>query len=334
MGVPLVAILGAGASRGSGEYKARLRPPLTVNLFDEDVYGEQLRLYDLAHQAGRLIEQERSQDDALALERVLREMRESSFPHHRHMALAVPLYLQHLLYAVSVENYAQARRYDRLIERLLRLPYVCFMTLNYDVLLDRRLSGHRRLASLDDYISPEENWSLIKLHGSVNWWHPATEPFIASAPPRDLEWIDSEFFCALPDMPLESIRGGPPDSSIQRYPALAMPEGAGDRLVLPDKHRWFVNNRLKSESQIDLLVIGYSGLDTEVLSLLASLNCKVRRMTVVNRNGIAAEQVLTRFRAAGIDPIWPKVVLSDFAEWAGGDGLNGLVDEYDGPYSD
>jgi hypothetical protein len=66
------------------------------------------------------------------------------------MALAVPPYLQHLLLTVSEELYSSALHYDRLIERLLRLPYVHFVSLNYDVMLDRRLSAHRPLSRLTD----------------------------------------------------------------------------------------------------------------------------------------------------------------------------------------
>jgi hypothetical protein len=73
---PLVAILGAGASRGCGDFDETMPrlgmevriPPLTVDLFDEHKYGTVLRKYDLAHQAGRFIAEERAQDDALGLE--------------------------------------------------------------------------------------------------------------------------------------------------------------------------------------------------------------------------------------------------------------------------
>jgi hypothetical protein len=91
MGVPLVVILGAGASLASGDHGGRpLRPPLTVDLFDEDRYGGVLSRYELAHQAGRFITQERADNDALALEHVLHGLRTSEHAHHRHMAIAVP----------------------------------------------------------------------------------------------------------------------------------------------------------------------------------------------------------------------------------------------------
>jgi hypothetical protein len=160
MTVPLVAILGAGASRGCGDFDERVVrlgtdvriPPLTVDLFDESKYGDVLRKYDLAHQAGRFIEEERAQDNALGLEAALHRLSTSNHTHHRHMALAVPPYLRHLLLAVGEQLYPDALHYDRLIERLLRLPYVFFVSLNYDLILDRRLSAHRHLSDLDAYI--------------------------------------------------------------------------------------------------------------------------------------------------------------------------------------
>jgi hypothetical protein len=70
--IPLIVILGAGASRGAGHFQDNYEfpsapevPPLTVDLFSEQKYGPILREYDLAHQAGRFIERERAQDDAL-----------------------------------------------------------------------------------------------------------------------------------------------------------------------------------------------------------------------------------------------------------------------------
>lgn len=153
---PLVAILGAGASRGSGEYRSslvpianeRLVPPLTVDLFDEKRYREVLSQYHLAHQAGRLLNEQMGQDEALGLEHALHGLKASAFPHHKHMAVAVPPYLQDLLHQVSEDQYTQAVHYDRLIEQLLRLECVFFVSLNYDVLLDRRLDGHHQLWEL------------------------------------------------------------------------------------------------------------------------------------------------------------------------------------------
>jgi hypothetical protein len=338
--VPLVAILGAGASRGSGFFHDNMPrppapevPPLTVDLFNEQRYGPILCEYDLAHQAGRFIEQERAQDDALGLETVLHRLSNSDYQHHRHMALAVPPYLQHLLFAVSQGLYTGALHYDRLIERLLCLPYVYFVSLNYDLLLDRRLNAHRPLDALPDYISNDKNWALIKPHGSVNWYHDS-EPFVPSKPPSNLSWNSGMFECTPPDAGLEEIRdlrrGRPAYSN--RYPALAAPEGPDDRLVLPQAHQEFFSMGLHRAQQIDILVIGYSALDDEVLRLIRETGTKLRHITVVDQNRETATAVLERITNAGLNPVWKEILDSDFASWSSDGGLTRLVDEYDGPY--
>ncbi len=333
MAVPLVVILGAGASRGSADYAGRLPPPLTIDLFEEAVYGDHLRVYDLAHQAGRYITQERRNDDTLGLEHALHGLRTSEFGHHRQMALAVPPYLQALLHAVSEQHYSEAFRYDRLIERLLRLDFVCFITLNYDLLLDRRLNALHRLETFDDYISSDKNWWLIKPHGSVNWYHRAGQSFDPAAPPKGLHWSEDEYECELPTASLRRIRGVDPGSETVRYPALAMPEGPDDRLVLPGKHAAYTRERLRGAHQVDLLVIGYSGLDTKVLDLMKSTDPNVRRLTIVDRGLDRAMLVRERLRETGFTWVWENVAPGDFAEWTDGGGLDSLVDQYDGPYS-
>jgi hypothetical protein len=330
--VPLVVILGAGASRGSANYARRLCPPLTVDLFDEEIYGDLLEMYDMAHQAGRFIGRERTGNSALALEHVLSELRTSEFVHHRQMAVAVPPYLQHLLHSVSDAHYRKAFRYDHLIERLLRLPYVYFVTLNYDVLLDRRLASHHPLRDLDDYIARGKKWSLIKLHGSVNWYRKTVERFRLASPPAFLSWNKEEFGCVAPDTPLDAIRGQSSAGLTRRYPALALPEGPDDQLVLPSQHLEFLKQGLSGAPQIDLLVLGYSGLDHQVLKLLSKRKSDVRRMTIVNSDYLAAVEVNDRLQGAGVRAVWPEMFDGDFAGWVDDGHLDRLVDEYGGPY--
>lgn len=329
--VPLVVVLGAGASRGSANYGSLLRPPLTVDLFNEDLYGDLLEIYDMAHQAGRFITRERAQDSALALEHVLHQLRTSEFAHHRQMAVAVPPYLQHLLHAISDQHYRKAFRYDHLIERLLRLPYVYFVTLNYDLLLDRRLAAHHPLDELEDYISNDKNWSLIKLHGSVNWYREASEVFRPASPPSSLTWEELEFGCVPLDSSLDEIRHST-NNLTYRYPALAMPEGPDDQLVLPSRHVWFLEQGISGAHQIDLVVLGYSGLDTQLLGLLNKRRSDIRRMTIVNSDPQAAVAVSTRLQEAGVNAIWLDVFGGDFGEWIDDGHLDRLVEEYGGPY--
>jgi hypothetical protein len=341
--VPLVVILGAGASRGSGQYRPSsiqlvnqpLVPPLTVDLFDERRYDEVLSRYDLAHQAGRFLNEQMGQDDALGLEHALHSLKHSAFDHHKHMAMAVPPYLQELLHQVSEDRYTQAVHYDRLIEQLLRLECVFFVSLNYDVLLDRRLDGHHQLWELEDYLGTSRNWSLIKPHGSVNWSHLTTTAYLSATPPIDLSVDRSTFFFDRPTASLQQLRPAaePSASTTSFYPALAMPEGPDDTLVLPGEHRKFFLDSITAARKIDILVIGYSGLDRQILDLIASAGCEIRHMTIVNQDEATAEDVFRRFEAAGLKSIWRVVADADFATWSSDGGLNLLVEEYDGPYS-
>jgi hypothetical protein len=250
------------------------------------------------------------------------------------MALAVPPYLQHLLFAVSQGLYSGALHYDRLIERLLCLPYVHFVSLNYDLLLDRRLSAHRPLSTLADYISDDKNWALIKPHGSVNWYHSADELFVPSKPTNGLGWKSDTFDCVPPDVTLDEIRGERfvDPSHSDRYPALAAPEGPDDRLILPQAHQEFFSMNLHCAQEINMLVIGYSALDGEVLKLIRATEAKVRHITVVNQNEPMAAAVLDRITNAGLNPVWNEVIDADFASWSNDGGLTRLVEEYGGPY--
>jgi hypothetical protein len=309
-------------------------PPLTVDLFDESKYGEVLRKYDLAHQAGRFIEEERAQDNALGLEAALHRLSTSSYTHHRHMALAVPPYLRHFLLAVGEQLYPDALHYDRLIERLLRLPYVFFVSLNYDLILDRRLSAHRHLSDLYAYIRGD-NWSLIKPHGSVAWSHTTSEAFIPERPPADLQWDHVSFECLPPESkPSELLGLRFTDSRLtDRYPALAAPEGPDDRLVLPSAHSEFFGQALYAAREIDILVVGYSGLDHEILRFIRGADPKIRYMTIVSSTLAEAEEVGERFRDSGLEPVWYEPVSGNFASWSNSGGPNRLIEEYGGPYS-
>ena len=156
------------------------------------------------------------------------------------------------------------------------------------------------------------------------------EGFNPFMPPANLAWDPSTFACVAPNATLDVIRGGP--AHIARYPALALPEGPDDRIVMPREHTECFVRRVHAAGTVDVLVIGYSGLDREVLGLLRHADPKVRRMTIVDRNLNAAEEVMQRFHDADIDAVWPYAFDGDFASWTDGDGLNKLVDEYCGPY--
>ena len=70
---------------------------------------------------------------------------------------------------VSKDYAPHPDNYDRLVSEALRLDRVAFVTLNYDTLLDKRLEIHAPINAMSDYVSTTRKWSLVKLHGSVDW---------------------------------------------------------------------------------------------------------------------------------------------------------------------
>ncbi len=174
-----VAIFGAGASFDSVPENAPhpatvlpdFRPLLTDFLFSNRAIRTQyLKEYpavrDLAATIVRMLP---SYDGSL--EKVLSAISETSKLHRAAQLVEVPLYLTDLFWKAS-EYATPPINYTFLIDQLLdRYDKVAFITLNYDLLLDRALSertyGGPSFTGMRSYV--RDTWALVKLHGSVNW---------------------------------------------------------------------------------------------------------------------------------------------------------------------
>jgi hypothetical protein len=317
----LVVIIGAGASfdcSGPGVELRNLdwRPPLVTELFDTRArFARVLHEYRLAEMAAADI-RPAIRSGAVAIERFLRErLRESDDPYARRRFRQVPLYLQELLFNAGRTNgrgFTQhPDNYDALINAALALEDVVFISLNYDTLLDRRLFAYPPgLHSLDAYISPDPNWCLIKLHGSVNWGRPLTRQTDAHIQPNT-EILNSYFDQAADDEigrdivlrnhdVLDDIRY---EDRRLYYPALSVPLGSTDELVCPPHHVAHLERKLRELPALNLLVIGYSGLDQEVLRLLRDAGRPPTVLRVVNgdseRGALAAMAINQQFGSRG-----------------------------------
>lgn len=139
----------------------------------------------------------------------------------------------------------------------------------------------------------------------------------------------------LAQRPPFSLRGVRGNSNYEhgpttRYPALALPEGPKDELVLPSQHRNHFEWTLNAASEIDVLVLGYSALDTEVLDLLGRSKARIRRMTVVNRDPESTLAVYCRIEEHGIRAVWPDTFDGSYEHWVDGPGLSEWVREFGG----
>ena len=188
----LFIVLGAGASYdcvalktdsdepdpGVTRVNVQYRPPLAKDLFSsEQVFDEILRKYPLATALSEEIRsrlRKSSEEQNATLEEILKELQSSPSLDTRRQVWEIPLYLQELLWTVS-DKYVETggTKFHTFVRRVLDSPFdqVLFLTLNYDLLLDRAISDHTRqkFLTMESYSPSGVKWTLVKAHGSVNW---------------------------------------------------------------------------------------------------------------------------------------------------------------------
>lgn len=214
----------------------------------------------------------------MTLERFLREeFRDSSHPPDRAKFHAIHFYLQELLIRISKGYTQHPDNYDRLIYATERLPRVVYISLNYDTIFDDRLRKLETgtLLHLDSYVDGNRRWQLIKPHGSVDWAQqlqqtPAdlgNKAFWVQTPP-DLDVVPDSYR-VMPGADADALRLDYSKPDVAFYPALSAPLGSPDALTCPSGHLDFLRAEIAAQDKLDVLMLGYSGLDDEVLKLFA-----------------------------------------------------------------
>lgn len=285
-----------------------MRPPLVQDLFDPS-FHQVLARYPRAEAAAADIRHGLA-NEALVIEQYLRKSLRDGNRYDQLRYWAVPLYLQDLFVETARGYPLQPDNYDRLINSALSLNLeVVFVTLNYDTLLDDRLAIYRRLDSLEAYIDPAEAWSLIKLHGSVNWGRLVLNPpsQLAGGENESAHFSRTFESVGVPELSdeialrpgaLRQARLGRRDPPQLYFPALSVPLGSADELVSPPAHVAFLKNWLDAQERLNVLVIGYSGLDQEVLRLLKASGSRLASLLVVNGSKERGVATLARFAQA------------------------------------
>jgi hypothetical protein len=330
----LFVIIGAGASfdctPGTVPRANEFWPPLTPQLFTPGPgYSPILAQYPLAKAVAA--ELSAIAPDALRLEKELRERyRDSEHAHDRRKFLGVLPYLQELLYTVSYKYTDFPQNYEVLVTKLLRLPSVVFISLNYDLLLDNALLAYDNDKAIGWYLRDGRNWSLIKLHGSVDWGRKILgegHGIGAFTDPSEETRIAAHIEQRSGD--LATIRGfhSAAHTGNLYFPALAAPVGQADELVCPPQHVDFLKRRLTETQPLHLLVIGYSGLDHEVVSLIRESERGVKTLTIVDNGEEAAWEVANRLVRQGITTEDAKFAHWGFNEWVRDGGLDNFLAE-------
>jgi hypothetical protein len=180
----LLVILGAGASYDSapsrpthdGNYSnLPNRPPLANELFaDRQYFGDVMQKY---HHCLPIVTRLRHNWDRIPVELELQALQASAiaYPERHRQLAAVRYYLQDILWNCAsnwLRETQNISNYRTLVDDIEQWQKpgekVCFVTFNYDTLLDEslRYAGYH-FADLSAYIA--RDLILVKLHGSVNW---------------------------------------------------------------------------------------------------------------------------------------------------------------------
>ena len=243
----LMVIFGAGASYDS---VARLRgvaepcrPPLADELFEArpifmpvmKIFGRCRAVVPYLQRSGVSVEQE--------LAKIAEQAKQFS-PASCEL-LAIQLYLSEALYVcerdwadrhIGVTNYATlVREIERW--RLATGEQVCFVTFNYDTMLETAMQEVLRfqIVDMDTYISKRSPYRVIKLHGSVDWWR-VVEGYVCPENSMDT-FID--------DAPILNISNHFRRFKTQRTlhldgavvaPAIAIPVHKKDQFACPQEH--------------------------------------------------------------------------------------------------
>jgi hypothetical protein len=333
----LLVVLGAGASfdcmprsaqSWSDDLSARyalekrtwseVRPPLAADLVaSTSFHNEIIARYPAC---APLVAALREPSDVVFEQRLedIITLREGD-PHLKRQLLAMRFYLRDLLASCLVYAHSSAfngivTNYTTLVGRLLdwsraQNAYVCFVTFNYDLLLDRALEAAAGV--LTSQLDPHEHGqhvSLLRPHGSVAWeWreHEADDNMIG--PLTGIEHAQ-HVLTRLGREPLE-VRDAPvvldvlpmdvaPGPRRVSIPALALPLiGKPDGAVWPDVQRDFLGSALRGKVT-RMLVVGWHAADTHLLPAIQAAASPACDLMVITKGMDEAEHVLEQLGIA------------------------------------
>jgi hypothetical protein len=282
----LLVILGAGASfdsyasrpASSGQYRAMdHRPPLADELFgDRHHFGAVMERYgkclDIATRLRHLPE-------GVSIEKVLQDLQSEAgeYPERVQQLVSVRYYLQDILYHCSTNwwNSCQGMlNHRQLLDDIKRWhrkgSRVCFVTFNYDILIDYAFASTGfPISNFKDYISQE--FLLIKLHGSVNWGRIVRTPLtrdLLDSPDKMARELISRF--GEIQITKEYVMGtNPPPASNSDYgvvPALAIPVESKLEFECPEELVEALKSFIPHVTKV--LIIGWRGTERPFLDLL------------------------------------------------------------------
>ena len=306
----LVIITGAGASHdcvqsSRANINSEFTPPLTKNLFNtalqEDnptnkVIALHLSNNHLAYQVGYKFHSSFSGHKLEQnLVKHLLEYKNRKKYIIKNQYWSVPIYLYELFWDISRKYlptpYGLPSNYKILIDEISKSKYnqIIWLNLNYDLLADYaiKISVISQFSSLDDYMQLETKDGLrikyTKPHGSVNWWRKILIPGGLRFDQIKDGLVPEDFEEQLtPGIYTQLISG----DDNKRYPAISAPIGKYD-FVYP-KHIEAIVPDLKSTT--DILCIGFSALDNDILNLIKEHVPQIIKLKIINGSHMAGKE--------------------------------------------
>jgi hypothetical protein len=304
-GSGLLVILGAGASFDSvcgGEPVTP--PPMTAGLVEASALTN--RILDRYPQASPIVDHLRRRIGqnpefeevvrAVSLEQALEEYVASrnTRPHVLNQIMAFRLYLRDLLEGCTqsvLGGNGQITNYTLLVRKcyewaLERQSKVCFVTFNYDTLLDRACAIQfgfvDHCPELLGFTDPHVAY-LLKPHGSITWaWpHPAghntvsNDAIIAAGEPAETVQAEPRFVG----------NGASPTTllglGVSAFPALALPVINKTSLVWPREQHELFTSGFPNGSFGRVLIAGWQAAEPHFAPLLNRLVPDTARVTII-----------------------------------------------------
>jgi len=318
----LMVVFGAGASYDSApsrlprewpRERLQYRPPLANELFGTtDEYRDAItrfprsrpilpRLQGVVREGGS-VERE--------LERLQEEADAGDLERYKQLA-SVRYYLHYLFIdfvqhwdavALGVTNYAALL--DDIRHHRKDGEATCFVTFNYDTLLEGALAGFGlEIQGMGDYIK-RTDLKVVKLHGSARWGREVDSTFIQHVPERNVWELAHEMIDRAPELDISQRYRLTTEWPIARvdgtlpFPAIAIPFERKLDFECPPEHLETLRTFIPEVTK--LLVIGWRVTDQPFLELLAEHIRRDLRVMVVTGGETSAREAAQRLDEAGI----------------------------------
>lgn len=329
----LMVIFGAGASydsvpsRPPRTSRSEYRPPLANDLFsNRPQFVTAMRRFPRCQAIIPYLQQPA---EGRPVEQVLEGLQEEAkeYPERHRQLTAIRYYLHFMLWECEQlwdqEIAKGITNYKTLLDQIEHWrskagERVCIVTFNYERMLEEALpTVGVTIRDLPDYIT-NQNYKIIKLHGSVHWGREVDTP-MENLPNRNVDDVARELIDRAAELEISQryrmVTSYPIGKWEEKalFPALAIPVETKRNYECPPEHLEALQHCIPKVTK--LLVIGWRGTENNFLGMLAeSLRKDVRGIIVVG-GGEEGKKTLGRLHQAGIsthDITWVEGGFTDF----------------------